>query len=87
MIPSYQFPAGFSSTYQRQIYGMEPAPPDPALGHGRRRNATRDFLSDDGFPRSGRPPRTQSEDRKAVEPFLMGSDSPKIRRSIGASDF
>jgi len=28
-IPSYHLPAGFSSTYQRQIYGMEPVPNDP----------------------------------------------------------
>ena len=28
MIPSYQLPAGYSSTYQRQIYGMEPVPID-----------------------------------------------------------
>ena len=29
MIPSYHLPAGFSSSYQRQLYGMEPVPPDP----------------------------------------------------------
>jgi hypothetical protein len=26
-VPSYQRPEGFSSSYQRQIYGMDPAPP------------------------------------------------------------
>jgi hypothetical protein len=29
MIPSYHLPGGFSSSYQRQLYGMEPVPPDP----------------------------------------------------------
>jgi hypothetical protein len=29
IIPSYDLPAGFSSSYQRQLYGMEPVPPDP----------------------------------------------------------
>lgn len=29
MIPNYQLPHGFSSSYQRQLYGMEPVPPDP----------------------------------------------------------
>ena len=39
IVPSYHLPAGFSSTYQRQLYGMEPpttpptAPCDPtAIG-------------------------------------------------------
>jgi hypothetical protein len=27
IIPSYHLPAGFSSSYQRQLYGMDPAPP------------------------------------------------------------
>jgi|GEM_PF-4360455 hypothetical protein len=27
IIPSYQLPAGFSSSYQRQLYGMDPPPP------------------------------------------------------------
>jgi hypothetical protein len=26
-VPSYHLPAGFSSSYQRQIYGLDPAPP------------------------------------------------------------
>jgi hypothetical protein len=26
IIPSYDMPAGFSSTYQRQLYGMDPTP-------------------------------------------------------------
>jgi hypothetical protein len=30
MVPSYHLPAGFSSSYQRQLYGMEPVPPDPS---------------------------------------------------------
>ena len=28
MIPSYQLPGGYSSSYQRQIYGMDPVPID-----------------------------------------------------------
>jgi hypothetical protein len=28
-VPPYHLPAGFSSTYQRQVYGMEPVPDDP----------------------------------------------------------
>ncbi len=27
IIPAYQLPAGFSSTYQRQLYGLDPSPP------------------------------------------------------------
>ncbi|HET6325333.1 MAG TPA: hypothetical protein VFG04_11710 [Planctomycetaceae bacterium] len=27
IVPSYHLPAGFSSSYERQIYGMDPAPP------------------------------------------------------------
>jgi hypothetical protein len=27
VVPSYHLPAGFSSSYERQIYGMDPAPP------------------------------------------------------------
>jgi hypothetical protein len=27
VVPSYHLPAGFSSSYQRQLYGMDPAPP------------------------------------------------------------
>jgi hypothetical protein len=27
VVPSYHLPAGFSSSYQRQVYGMDPAPP------------------------------------------------------------
>jgi hypothetical protein len=26
-VPSYHLPAGFSSSYQRQLYGMDPGPP------------------------------------------------------------
>jgi hypothetical protein len=26
VVPSYHLPAGFSSTYQRQLYGMDPPP-------------------------------------------------------------
>jgi hypothetical protein len=29
MVPSYHLPGGFSSSYQRQLYGLEPVPPDP----------------------------------------------------------
>src|SRR3984957_1179025 len=28
IIPSYQLPAGYSSSYQRQVYGMDPVPID-----------------------------------------------------------
>jgi hypothetical protein len=27
VVPSYHLPAGFSSSYQRQLYGMDPGPP------------------------------------------------------------
>ncbi len=32
IVPSYQLPAGFSSSYERQIYGLDPAPPPVTLG-------------------------------------------------------
>jgi hypothetical protein len=87
MIPSYQLPAGFSSTYQRQIYGMEPAPPDPrVLGLAAVETQRGIFYPTTAFHDQAAVSQ-QSEDRKAVEPFLLGSDTPQKPQRASASDF
>jgi hypothetical protein len=77
MIPSYQLPAGFSSSYQRQVYGMEPVPPDP--------NA-QDLISIETHAGIFYPmtafhdapsPAQQMADGKTMEPMLLPTETPK----------
>jgi hypothetical protein len=88
MIPSYQLPAGFSSSYQRQIYGMEPVPADShALGMAAVETHGGIFYPTTAF-RDSPSPSEQAENRKAIEPLLIGSDSssPKQAAQRSSSD-
>jgi hypothetical protein len=85
MIPSYQLPAGFSSSYQRQIYGMEPVPADShELGLAAVETHGGIFYPTTAF-RETTSVSQRAEDRKAVEPMLLGSDSPSPKQVQRAS--
>jgi hypothetical protein len=84
-IPGYDRPAGFSSSYQRQIYGMDPAPP-PVDG-GLATLATRPgiFYPETAF---GDLPKTYDDtaiaSRRPPGPMILGTDPlsppPKVAK-------
>ena len=76
MIPSYQLPAGFSSTYQHRFTEWNRPLRSAALGLAAVETQRGIFYPTTAF-RDPAPFSQQSEDRKAVEPFLLGSDSPQ----------
>jgi hypothetical protein len=76
VIPGYDRPAGFSSSYQRQIYGMDPAP--PPIDGGLATIATRPgiFYPETAF---NDPPRTVDHGALADRggppgPMILGQD-------------
>jgi hypothetical protein len=74
MIPAYHLPAGYSSTYQRQIYGMEPVVTDVPTPTGlpteaRRRIFYAPPLSTDATATASKPPANMG-----LEPMTLGSD-------------
>src|SRR5580704_1510075 len=85
VIPGYDRPAGFSSSYQRQIYGMDPAPP-PVDG-GLATIATRPGIF---YPLTafGDLPKTADESEVASRgpagPMILGTDPlsppPKVAK-------
>jgi hypothetical protein len=85
IVPSYHLPAGFSSSYQRQIYGLDPAPP-PIEG-GLATIATRPgiFYPETAF---NDPPQTYDEEsitaRRPNGPMILGIDPlsppPKVAK-------
>jgi hypothetical protein len=80
MVPSYHLPAGFSSSYQRQIYGMEPVPPDPNnlnLGMAAVETHAGIFYPTSAFHDS-QSPSQQLADRKTTEPMLLETEKPKV---------
>jgi hypothetical protein len=81
-VPTYHLPAGFSSTYQRQLYGMEPANvavPEQGLAA----IETRPGIF---YPRSvyrESPAETREARGEPIEPLFLGSDpltSQKVAR-------
>jgi hypothetical protein len=87
VVPSYHLPAGFSSSFQRQVYGIDPAPP-PVDG-GLATIATRPgiFYPETAF---GDPPRTYEEpgiaSRRSDGPMILGTDPlsppPKVAQKL-----
>jgi hypothetical protein len=84
VIPSYHLPAGFSSSYQRQLYGMDPVPP-PVDG-GLASIATRPGIF---YPETvfNDPPRTYDRESlasRAPGPLVLGTDPlsppPKVAK-------
>jgi hypothetical protein len=85
VVPSYHQPAGFSSTFQRQVYGMDPAP--PPIDGGLATIATRPgiFYPETAF---GDLPRTYEEptlaNRSTDGPMILGTDPlsppPKVAK-------
>jgi hypothetical protein len=75
IVPSYHLPAGFSSSYQRQIYGMDPAPP-PIEG-GLATIATRPGIF---YPQTvfGDAPASHDDEsivsRRSDGPMILGTD-------------
>jgi hypothetical protein len=86
-VPDYHLPAGFSSSYHRQIYGMDPAPP-PIEG-GLATIATRPGIF---YPETvfNDPPRTYDEEsitaRRSNGPMILGTDPlsppPKVAKNL-----
>ena len=85
-VPTYHMPSGFSSTYQRQLYGMDPSPP-PVDG-GLAAIATRPGIF---YPETvfNDPPRTYDDSRLAGRggppgPMILGQDPlsppPKVAK-------
>jgi hypothetical protein len=89
MIPSYHLPAGFSSSYHRQIYGMEPVPADPqAPGLAAIETRGGIFYPTTAF-RDSKAPSEHAENQKAVEPLLLDSDplsSQKVTQRSNLTD-
>jgi len=78
MIPSYHLPAGFSSSYQRQLYGMEPVPQDPnRLGMAAVETHAGIFYPTSAFHDSPSPSQ-QLVARKTPEPMLLETEKPKV---------
>ncbi len=85
VVPSYDLPAGFSSSYQRQLYGMDPAPP-PVDG-GLATIATRPGIF---YPMTafGDLPKTYDDNAtvasRAPGPMILGTDPlsppPKVAK-------
>jgi hypothetical protein len=85
IVPSYHLPAGFSSSYQRQIYGLDPAPP-PIEG-GLATIATRPGIF---YPETvfGDAPRSYDDEaiasRRPDGPMILGTDPlsppPKVAK-------
>ena len=75
VVPSYHLPAGFSSSYQRQVYGMDPAP--APIDGGLATIATRPgiFYPETAFgdaPKAYEEPAIAS--RRADGPMILGID-------------
>jgi hypothetical protein len=90
MIPSYHLPAGFSSSYHRQIYGMEPVPAD-TQAQGLAAIETRGgiFYPTTAFHDSAATSQ-RAESQKAVEPLLLDSDplgSKKVTQRSNLIDY
>ena len=72
MIPSYQLPGGFSSTYQRQIYGMEPVPIDSrTLGLAAVETKAGIFYPTPNFRESSPPTQLARANAKEVTPMAL----------------
>jgi hypothetical protein len=85
VVPSYHLPAGFSSSYQRQIYGMDPAPPPQDGGIAVIGTRPGIFYPETAFRD---PPRTCDENaiagRGPAVPMILGTDPlsppPKVAK-------
>jgi hypothetical protein len=89
MIPSYHLPAGFSSSYHRQIYGMDPVPSD-VHPQGLTAIETRGgiFYPTSAF-RETAAGSQRAESQKPVEPLLLEADpltSKKVTQRSSADD-
>jgi len=89
MVPSYHLPAGFSSSYHRQIYGMELVPVDTHT-QGLAAIETRRgiFYPTTAFRDSGAALQ-RVESQKAIEPLLLDADpltSKKVTQRSNAND-
>jgi len=74
MIPSYHLPGGFSSTYQRQIYGIEPVANDaPYLGLAAVESRRGIFYPTSVFAETHMASQS-ANDKKKSEPLLLGTD-------------
>lgn len=74
MIPSYLMPGGYSSTYQRQLYGLEPVPNDaPYLGLAAVESRRGIFYPTSVFAETHMASES-ANDKKKTEPLLLGAD-------------
>lgn len=80
MIPNYQLPHGFSSSYQRQLYGMEPVPPDPSQGLVSVETHPGIFYPTTAFHYSPSPSQQMAEGK--MEPMLLPAEIPKTAAAL-----
>ena len=72
MIPSYQLPGGYSSSYQRQIYGMDPVPIDSrTLGLAAVETKPGIFYPTPSFRESSPPTQLARANPKEVTPMSL----------------
>jgi hypothetical protein len=72
MIPSYQLPGGYSSSYQRQIYGMDPVPIDSrTLGLAAVETKPGIFYPTPSFGESSPPTQLARSNAKEVTPMSL----------------
>jgi hypothetical protein len=84
-VPAYHLPAGFSSSYQRQVYGMDPGPPPQDGGIAVIGTRPGIFYPETVFRD---PPRTCEEgaivNRGPAGPMILGTDPlsppPKVAK-------
>jgi hypothetical protein len=90
MIPSYHLPAGYSSTYQRQIYGMEPppgnGPADPGIStEARRRIFYAPPTSAETLAAANRAPAAPAP--AGAEPMILGSDPVTAPKAVQRTSY
>ena len=81
MIPSYHLPGGFSSSYQRQLYGMEPVPPDPSTqGLASIETHAGIFYPTTAFHGAASPSQQLADGK--MEPMLLPAETPKTTAAL-----
>ncbi len=73
MIPDYHLPGGFSSTYQRQLYGMDSPPVDSSCCELATLETRRGIFYTTNVFRDAPPNSTQQADR-SPQPVVLDTD-------------
>jgi hypothetical protein len=85
MIPSYQLPAGYSSSYQRQVYGMDPVPIDSRiLGLAAVETKAGIFYPTPNFHESSPPTQLARANGKEVTPMALEQPPAKPSPALPA---